>query len=74
MTERYEALPPEDRIGCFLAAVIGIPVLLLDLARVMGDAAPGRNDLIDRIPIFVPTVIIVSAVFFVSREVVRRLR
>lgn len=74
MSERYEGLPPEDRIGCFLAAVIGIPVLLLDLVRVMGDAAPGRNDLIDRIPILVPTVIIVSAVFFISRAVVRLLR
>lgn len=74
MSERYEGLPPEDRIGCTLAAAIGVPALILDLARVMGSAGPERNELIHRIPIFFPTLFIVIAVFFISRAVARRLK
>lgn len=74
MSERYEGPLPEDRIGCILAAAIGVPVLILDLARVMGDAGPERNELIDRNPIFLPTLFIVIAVFFISRAVVLRLK
>lgn len=74
MSEGYQGLPPEDRLGCISAAVVGLPVLLLDLGRVMGDAGPERNELIDRIPIFLPTVFAVAVVFIIVRTIARRRR
>lgn len=71
MDDGYQGPAPEDRGGCLIAAVVGMITLLFDVGRIMGDPAPGTEDLWWRqIPMFAPTLVIVTATFFLSRALI----
>ena len=73
MNDGYQGLGPENRGGCLIAAVFGIVALFFDLGRIMGDPAPGTENLWWRhIPLLLPTLAVVAITFFVSRALLRR--
>jgi len=75
MRDGYQGLEPENRGGCIIAAIAGIIALFFDLSRVIGDPAPGTENLWWRyIPLLLPTFAIVPVTFFISRALIRRSR
>ena len=74
MGERYTGLPAEDRGGCAIAAAIGLPSLLLDCFRIMGDPAPGQQSVAHQFPVFLPTLVITVGAFVLGRMVIRWLK
>ena len=73
MSDGYQGVGPENRGGCLIAAVVGVVALFFDLGRIMGDPAPGTENLWWRhIPILLPTLAVVAITFFVSRALIRR--
>jgi hypothetical protein len=73
MGDRYQGLGRETRGGCLVAAVVGLIALLFDVGRVIGDPAPGTEDLWWRqIPVFVPTFVVVVATFLGVRALIKR--
>mgnify|MGYP001175506828 CR=1 FL=1 len=72
MSDGYQGLGPDDRGGCIVAAIVGLIALFFDLGRIFGDPAPGTEDLWWRhIPVLLPTGLIVTITFFVSRAMFR---
>lgn len=75
MSDRYKGLAKEDRGGCFSSAVVGLVVLFFDFGRVIGDPAPGTEDLWwRRIPFLLPTLVAVVLTFIAVRYVLRSKR
>lgn len=73
MSTGYQGLGPEDRGGCIIAAIVGLVALFFDLGRIIGDPAPGTEDLWWRhVPYLLPTLAIVMITFFVTRALIRR--
>ena len=69
MEHRYQGLDPRNRRGCLFATIVGVVTLILDLGRVIGDPAPGTEDLWWRqIPVLVPTLVLVAASFLIGRQ------
>ena len=72
MGNGYEGLGPDERGGCLAAVVAGLLASIVDFGRVIGDPAPGTEDLWWRhIPVFVPTSIVVVVTFFIVRALIR---
>lgn len=72
MSDSYQGLEPENRGGCLIAAIFGIVTLFFDLGRVMGNPAPGTENLWWRhIPPLLPTLGVIALTFFISRALIR---
>lgn len=73
VSDGYQGLGRENRGGCLVAAIVGLIALFFDLGRFFGDPAPGTEDLWWRhIPVLLPTALIVTITFFVSRAMIRK--
>ena len=71
MNDGHQGLGPKNRAGCLVTAATGVLALILDLGRFFGDPAPGTEDLWWRhTPALVPTLVIVTATFFISRALI----
>jgi hypothetical protein len=75
MGDDYKGLGSDERGGCLAAIAAGLLTSIFDFGRLMGDPAPGTEGLWWRhIPLFVPTLAVVIATFFVVRALIRRNR
>jgi hypothetical protein len=74
VNDEYRGLEPENRGGCLIAGLVGLVALFFELLSLLGDPAPGEDDVWRHIPIFLPTLMAAALAFFVGRALIRRWR
>lgn len=76
MGDGYRGLPKEDKWGCIIAALIGIPLCLFLLSLdALGDCAPGSDcNKGIWLQVALPALVTVALIFWGVRTFLRRSR